>query len=166
MWYITRRLIHLTLVSWGPVLGAMLVIFVASAQPKYGPPATAEPVTIYFSGAMPIFPGLWDLLIKKSAHMIVYGVIALLSMRALLGWQRSLHDAAYLAIVCAVSYALLDELHQAFVPGRSASGLDVGLDFIGAALFTLAARRYYSHSPRLLHDLRRRFLAIRSGEIA
>ncbi len=165
MWYITRRYIHLAVLSWGPVLGAMLVMFLASAQPKYGQPATTESVTVYFSGAMPIFPGLWELLIKKSAHVIAYGMLALLSMRALIAWQRPLREAGYLAIVCAVSYALLDEVHQAFVPGRHMSGLDVGLDFIGAALFALAVRRYYTGRPRLLYDLRRRFSAIRNDEI-
>jgi hypothetical protein len=157
MWYITRRYLRLAALAWGPVWAMMIVMFVASAQPKFGPP-TAEPAAIYFSGALPIFPGIWDLLIKKSAHMIAFGLLALLNMRALLAWNSSLKGAAYLAIVLAVGYAMLDEFHQAFVPGRSASGLDVGLDFVGAALFTLLARRYYA--SRLRKPLDQRYAAI------
>ena len=158
MWYITRRYIRLSLTTWGPVLTAMAVMFIASAQPKL-PPLT-EPVTVYFSGALPVFPGLWDLLIKKSAHVIAFGALALLNMRALLAWRASLQEAAHLAIVFTVGYAMLDELHQAFVPGRHASGLDIGLDFVGAALFALLARRYYARHPRKLSEQRQRFMAI------
>ncbi len=137
MWYVTRRYI----LAWAPVLVAAAIMFVASAQPKLGPPDGVDPLTLYFSGMLPVFPGLWEPLIKKSAHLLAFGVFALLALRALLACGCPLRSAAYLAIVCAVAYAFIDELHQSFVPGRIASGVDIGIDFIGATLFTLFARR-------------------------
>ncbi len=136
MWYITRRYIHLALWSWGPPLAAMAAMFLASAQPKYGPPGQAA--FVYFSGAMPVFPGVWDALIKKSGHVLAFGVLALLNLRALLAWRCSLRRAVCLALLLTLGYAFLDEIHQAFVPGRHPSLLDVGLDSIGAVLFTFA----------------------------
>lgn len=150
MWYITRRYIKHTLWSWGPVVAAMLVMFAASAQPKFGPPPDADPLRIYFSGVLPVFPGIWEFAIKKSAHMVAYGILAVLCMRAFLAWMPhsngwlTLRRSSLLAIGLTLGYALLDELHQSFVPGRHASALDIGLDLGGAVIFTLVATRYFA----------------------
>jgi VanZ family protein len=128
------------LVIWGPVLVLMVLIFLFSAQPKSAPPAYAKGV--YFSGAMPIFTAqTQETLVKKGAHMAGYGLLGALIMRALLAQGLSAREAAYFAILLAVSYALTDELHQAFVPGRHATVLDVGIDYVGAASACLLARR-------------------------
>jgi VanZ family protein len=128
------------LVIWGPVLVLMVLIFLFSAQPKSAPPAYAKGV--YFSGAMPIFTAqTQETLVKKGAHMAGYGLLGALIMRALLAQGLSAREAAYFAILLAVSYALTDELHQGFVPGRHATVLDVGFDYVGAASACLLARR-------------------------
>ncbi len=146
MWYVTRALSLRALISWGPVLAAMGVMFVASAQPKpdvpYGPP-----LSIYFSGLMPIFPGGWEVLIKKGGHVIAFGVLAFLAMRAGLVWDLPRRRAALLGIGLALGYALLDELHQSFVPGRHPSPADIGLDLLGALSFVSVAWRAYRPGP-------------------
>lgn len=40
---------------------------------------------------------------------------------------------AGLALALAVLYAVSDEIHQAFVPGRAGSPLDVAIDAVGVA---------------------------------
>jgi VanZ family protein len=118
----------------------MGLMFLFSAQPKTTPPAGSD--DIYFSGVMPIFTEhSWEALVKKGSHIAGYGALALLVMRSLLDQERSPRDAAYLAILVAVSFALTDELHQSFVPGRHASVLDIGFDYAGAAGACLLARR-------------------------
>jgi VanZ family protein len=136
---ITSTRIRAVIWAWGPPLALMLAIFIASAQPKNAPPAGSES-SVYVSGVMPIFPGGWDALIKKSAHVITYGGLALLTLRALRLHGVPPREAAYLAIVLAVSYALTDELHQSFVTGRRSSVIDIGFDYIGAVCASLAAR--------------------------
>ncbi|MBN1564261.1 MAG: VanZ family protein [Anaerolineae bacterium] len=137
---------------WGPVIGLMALIFFASAQPKYdAPPGTT---TVYMSGSLPVFVDYsLNTLIKKSAHVITYAVFATLIMRALVAYGRqygiSVREASLLALVIAMSYALTDELHQAYVIGRHSSVLDIGFDFVGAATASLWARRFYS--PSLSH---------------
>jgi VanZ family protein len=46
-------------------------------------------------------------------------------------WSR--RDAVF-AVVCAGIYAATDEFHQLFIPSRGASGWDVLLDSLGAAV--------------------------------
>jgi len=84
------------------------------------------------AGAALPFPAIWTL--RKMIHLSEYGVLALLARR----WIQSRGAAApalsWLAVGCCAVYAALDETHQAFVPGRTASPWDVGLDVIGASL--------------------------------
>jgi VanZ family protein len=126
------------LVAWAPVLIVMALIFVASAQPKHAPPP--DQGRVYFSGMIPIFAGGWDILIKKSAHMVAYGALAVLILRALLAHGLSPREATVVAILFTVTFALTDELHQTFVMGRDSSVLDIGFDYVGATAFCLIAR--------------------------
>lgn len=103
--------------SWGgrwlPLLLAMSAIFVVSHQPSVD---------------LPNF-GLWDLGLKKGGHFLAYAGLALLALRATLEWQRP-----YLAaLIIVFLFALSDEYHQTFIPGRSGTLVDVAIDMFGAA---------------------------------
>ena len=75
--------------------------------------------------------GSLDYLVKKTGHALAYAILAMLFRRAL-GWQKRHVIVAWLL---AVMFALSDEFHQSFVPGRHASLIDVFLfDGIGAAV--------------------------------
>ncbi len=84
--------------------------------------------------------------IRKLAHVTEYAVLVGLWFRALQrGAGMSPGASAGLALVIAVSWASLDEWHQRFVPSRTPSVLDVGVDtlggVVGAALQRLYTRR-------------------------
>ena len=92
---------------------------------------------IYFFSAQPDLPrapGPWlDTVIKKSGHALSYGVLTWLYRRAL---RPHFRDSRMLRAVCvglSVVYALSDEVHQSFVPGRNGTLLDVAVDGIGAS---------------------------------
>ena len=80
---------------------------------------------------------------RKCAHLTVYGVLALLYWRAFRqpvkndtrpwSWTETRN-----ALIGVVIYAITDELHQAFVPTRQGSVLDVFIDTVGGALALLA----------------------------
>ena len=84
------------------------------------------------------------------AHVAVYSILAFLLHAALAGY----HSAAprwvpvSIAFALAVLYGVSDEIHQAYVPGRVASELDLVADGIGAvigvSLESLAASRIYA----------------------
>ena len=67
--------------------------------------------------------GTWDLVLRKSAHCAEYAVLGFLLLRAI---GRELP-----AVGLGVAYAITDEVHQAFVPGRHGVWYDVAIDAIG-----------------------------------
>lgn len=96
-----------------------------------------------------IRPELFDLahsVIRKGAHVAEYAIFAALVYRAIsmTGWIWRRHTARP-AFGIAVVWAALDELHQFFVQGRTASVPDLLLDAAGAglglAVVFLASRR-------------------------
>lgn len=74
---------------------------------------------------------MWDFFLKKTAHMIGYGIFYYLLVRAVK--PKSLSAYVVIMIFC-VFYAISDEIHQSFVPGRTATLMDVGFDSLGASI--------------------------------
>lgn len=100
---------------WIPAVIVMLVIFILSSRP---------------SDSLPDF-ATWDFAIKKSAHMLGYGLLA----SAYLHFLGNNPKGKGLAWLLSLLYAVTDEFHQSFVPGRSASVYDVILfDNLGAGI--------------------------------
>lgn len=105
-------------------------------------------VVIFLLSSFPNPPGPrgaeWQ---SYAAHTVEYAVFAFLAARLLAAiWPASPPwQLALAAWVLAVLYGLSDELHQAFVPGRDASLVDVAFDTIGAAMgagLAIAALRF------------------------
>jgi VanZ family protein len=100
---------------WLPACLVMLMIFLFSARP---------------ASDLPNFD--WaDRIVKKGGHMIGYALLALSY------WQvfQFRHGKQVLAWYFAVLYAITDEFHQSFVPGRGASIWDVVVfDNLGALI--------------------------------
>jgi VanZ family protein len=71
--------------------------------------------------------------VRKAAHFTEYAVLALLWAWALAA-GRGLDPVPSTtgAIVISLAWAMLDEAHQSFVPTRSPSLADVGVDALGA----------------------------------
>lgn len=75
-----------------------------------------------------------DFIIKKTAHVVEYGVFTVLIYRALINNGVSVKNAALWAILFSTLYGFSDEYHQSFTPGREPRIRDVGFDTIGAVL--------------------------------
>jgi VanZ family protein len=106
----------------------MIAIFIASATP---------------AAEIPQF-GILDGAVKKGGHFLAYGLLALAYRRGL-GWEKPRLPAAWLL---AVTYALLDEFHQSFVPGRHPSLIDALLFDGGGALTALVLSTQLWHHRR------------------
>jgi len=107
----------------------------------------ASAAVLYVGGAQPVavglFPAPWD----KLAHLLTFAVVGMAAGVAggMRGWRMAM---------CCLAGALLvggmDELHQVFLPGRSASWADLAADAAGgllgaaalAALHRLAGERF------------------------
>ena len=96
--------------------------------------------------------------IRKAAHFSEYAVMGLLAARAFsTSAKEFLRQHWWLvSFITLVAYALLDELHQSFVPERTASIYDSAIDVVGGvtALFVykLWRRRSIGVTERLQRE--------------
>jgi hypothetical protein len=118
---VIARLAPLT-ATWLPVLLWMVVILFLSGQSEIPPrtnPATGETVRATYTAA-------------KLAHILEYGVLGALLLRALRSTTGGLGLAptrgALWSVLAAAAFGAADELWQAFVPNRSPSVIDVVID--------------------------------------
>ena len=77
--------------------------------------------------------GGWDEVLRKLAHATEYAVLGGLLVRAL---GRPLP-----AFALGLAYAVSDELHQHFVPGRTGDPKDVAIDALGVVAGIALYRR-------------------------
>jgi len=99
---------------WGPFLLIIVLIFIFSSIPKYRLPDLAQN----------------DFTLKKGGHILGYCLIALTFWYGF-KWEKK---RWWLVWIVAVLYAISDELHQSFVPGRTPSLEDVAIDSFAAGL--------------------------------
>jgi VanZ family protein len=78
--------------------------------------------------------GTWDLFAKKGGHMCGYAMLAFAFMHALNKGGKPARGRLLAAAALACLYAMTDEFHQKFTPGRTSSIIDVGIDTAGAVL--------------------------------
>jgi hypothetical protein len=104
---------------WLPVVAWAALIFGLSSVPDLG------------TGL-----GGWDLVLRKLAHAGEYGVLGALLTRAM--------GRPWVAFALGVAYAVSDEIHQSFVPGRMGSPVDVAIDAAGVAAGVLVWSRIAS----------------------
>lgn len=120
------------LTAWIPALLWMGVIYLLSDQPHSG-----ELTERYL--------GDWNIPIRKLAHMSEYAILFCLFRRALMAGKPApdrmptkpsalAPGPGPIALLLCVLYAASDELHQAYVPGRSATISDGLWDCAGAAM--------------------------------
>jgi VanZ like protein len=91
---------------WLPVVVWAALIFALSSLPNL---STAE--------------GIVGDVLSSGAHAVEYGIFGALLLRAL--------DVRVLALAAGFAYAVTDEIHQSFVPGRQASAVDLLIDALG-----------------------------------
>jgi VanZ family protein len=115
---------------WLWPLALMALMFFLSAQPN-----------------LSTHLGLIDLIGRKIAHFCEYALLCFLWWRPLTT-RAGPKKAAVLALAICFVYAISDEYHQSFVPGRSPEASDVGIDTAGAALATLLILRHARQALR------------------
>ncbi len=117
------------LMLWLPVVFWIVILFIFSTS-LFTAAATSriiEPILRWIlPGASAATIGLMHMMIRKAAHFTNYGILFWLLVRG------PMYGRPYTALALCVCYAFLDEGHQIFVPGRTASLYDVALDSSGA----------------------------------
>ena len=72
--------------------------------------------------------------IRKCAHFLAYLVLGIVMLFAMKRIGYTGKKGVVFTLLLCISYAITDELHQAFVPGRTPKLLDVLIDSSGASL--------------------------------
>ncbi len=70
-------------------------------------------------------------LIRKLAHFGIYMIFGILVFLLLKCYCESKNAVIPALIICLI-YAISDEIHQLFIPGRAGKILDIGIDFMGS----------------------------------
>lgn len=128
--------------AWFAVLIWMGIIFALSAQHSSESAALSGQflamLNTFFGGS------LSGLLIRKAAHMAEYFLLAVLTFNAVLLSRQK--PGPFLTFFIALLFAVSDEIHQHFVPGRACQIRDILIDAAGAIagiLFCMAVVAIY-----------------------
>ena len=80
--------------------------------------------------------------IDKLYHLIEYSLLSFLLLRAFMNSPQKIlsNDAIFFTVLATIIFGLTDEVHQAFVPGRSSSIADWVFDSLGAVAGVFAFR--------------------------
>ena len=145
---------HIIVLAWIIVGAWMGLIFYLSAQPGSISGQLSGGITdkvIRLVAA--IFPQLqidtevFHYFVRKNAHFIAYMSLALFVLNAIRRSGVYRIRGCIVAFVICVLYAIGDEVHQIFVPGRSGQVTDVIIDSIGAltgiGLYLIICKSYY-----------------------
>ena len=97
-------------------------------------------------------------LFYKISHLLAYAALAWLWWRALAPQRQTSWPVLSVALLLTVLYAISDEVHQSFVPGRHPALYDVLFDTGGALAMILLIR--YSGHLRLKSPILYTFIAI------
>ena len=112
------------LAAWLPAIVVAAIIFALSAQPH-----------------LHVTEGALDLVLRKCAHVTVYALLAMACVRGLAHHGLGQRAQRLGGGAMALAYAISDEFHQTFVPGRSGAPRDVAIDLIGIAAGLLLLSR-------------------------
>ena len=72
--------------------------------------------------------------VRKTAHFMIFAVLGLLVNNLLLSYGNERVKSCFFAVLICFLYAVSDEVHQYFVPGRSMQMADIFADLFGAAV--------------------------------
>ncbi len=139
----------LRIAPWIPAAVWMLIIFSLSAQPALASNSLSRGVTkIIVETVGKIIPldiemstlndivSQFNHFVRKFAHFSAYAVLGILILFALAKNEIRGKKAFALSLAICIIYAVSDELHQLFVPGRGCQLKDVIIDTSGALIGT------------------------------
>ena len=153
--------IIIKIILWTLVVSLMAFIFVMSAEPAVESSETSGRTLKIIFGI--IYPGFRDLngeqqqkiieqnqhFIRKTAHFTLYTVMGILVSLAV---AQHIKKFSLISYAIGTLYAVTDEIHQLYVPGRSGQISDVLLDSSGVLLGCIIIFILYRYVNRKKRD--------------
>ncbi|MBF0121481.1 MAG: VanZ family protein [Desulfobacterales bacterium] len=115
---------------WIPVILYCFLIYIQSANPS---PEIIPPVPY----------------IDKLLHFIAYALLAVLFYRAYKELSFKIVSVILLSIMSSSLYGISDEIHQYFVPWRTADFWDAFSDFIGSIFGAIICYKFFYEEKKI-----------------
>lgn len=124
------------------LLGIFYSIFGFSSQNSEESGGLSQKVTLFIAKKIPwitekneeekeIIIDKMESVIRKLAHFSIYTVVGILIMSLLSTYKIENKRRVFISLLTGIIYAISDEIHQGFVPGRSPQITDVMIDTMG-----------------------------------
>lgn len=127
--------------SWAAVILWMSLIFYLSHQPADQSSELSRGVTeVIIETVEKVAPNAalnisdFHNIIRKNAHFFIYLILGVLVINAMRRSNIILKRSAVTTLFICILYAISDEVHQTFIPGRSGEFSDVLIDTAGASV--------------------------------
>jgi VanZ family protein len=137
--YLNSKISIILLIFW------LALIFYMSSQVA----ATSSGLSrIFVEPIQPYAPGFAEsiltTLVRKSAHIFLYFVLGLITYSIAVKYSLRIRYKILYSWLFVIAYAISDEVHQMFVPGRSGEVRDVLIDAF-AGLLGIMVYYYFSN---------------------
>lgn len=134
-----------TNVWWIITFVVIISIFYATQSPGFTGSHTKGLLYSFLSSFFDPNPSvIWtiNVIIRKTGHIVAFGILAVFLYLAL---SKTRRPFLYAWVITTV-YAVVDEFHQGFIPGRTSSFADVVLDSFGAFLALMIIKKIRKNS--------------------
>ncbi len=128
-------------IRWTIVVLWLGLIYYLSSQPAVDSKELSSNTALWLMQWMELMFPQWNIQssdihgpLRKMAHFILYFVLGLLFAWSMHMEKGNRNKKTLIAFAFCFFYALTDEFHQAFIPGRGAQWTDVMIDTIGSML--------------------------------
>ena len=125
------------IVNWILLSTWMVVIFMLSNEVADSSSERSGVIVEVISRSLSWSQDVLTFLTRKVAHIFIYFVLGILMFNVAMDFRISNKHAVMLSVVFVMLYAITDEFHQSFVPGRSAELRDVLIDTTAGAMGAL-----------------------------
>ena len=144
------------IIRWTLVLIWMGVIFAFSSQDVQASSQSSGIVSdVIIEVVEDTFPDadisedVFEFTLRNAAHFLLYFVLGIFVFIAISNYNLQWISMVGISLLIAVLYALSDEVHQYFVPGRAFEISDLLIDSLGAILGILLLGILYSRRAKL-----------------
>lgn len=153
-------------------------IFRFSAQNGVESSSLSQKVTVKFVNIFPYTKNLsaetkaklvahGEIIVRKIAHFSIYTLVGIFIMAFMSTFNTKLKIQFGVSILVGLIYAITDEYHQSFIPGRGPSAIDVCIDTCGVIFGILIVLAIISIYRAFKYDEKiRRDKSVSSNKIA
>lgn len=131
-------------IIWIIPISYMILIFILSSLPH--------------NAVIELPNSKWDVFIKEGLHLVEFGILYVVFAIALVINRKLTARSSFIIACISALYGLSDEIHQYFIPYRSATIIDLIKDWIGVLAAWAHVKYHYFYRKRsILNKLEKVF---------